>query len=138
MKFFGKSTFQLIDGNAVSGFTLRADQIRYSFSLCQVELSIDEGTASEFSGFGHAATMSNQYLQEFLLNEYRAVYTDLGRIFASERVGGFEEGNQHFVKHLAMVFDVSIIGFVRDHFSNVEGLAVLHKQLTYNWKRCRS
>ena len=134
MKFFGKTTFQLVDGNTVGSFVLRTDEVSDGFGLSQVKLTIDESATGELTSFGHAAAMCNQYLQEFLLDKYRTMHTNLRRILAGERVGGFEEGNQHLVKQIAIVYNMAVISLMRDHIFLIERLPILYKQLTDNRK----
>ena len=81
----------------------------------------------ELAGFSHTAAFGDEDLKQFLLDVDRAVDADFCRVFASERVGGFEKCHQHLVEHRAIVNNLAEIGLMGYEFGHVERLAVLLK-----------
>ena len=60
------------------------------------------------------------------------MHTDLRRILASERVGGFKEGHQHLIEPIAIVYNMAVISLMRNHIFLDKRLVILSKQLTDN------
>ena len=82
--------------------------------------------------------MSDEYLEQFLLDKHRTMHADFSRVFARERVGGFEKRHQHLIEQLAMVHYMAIICLMRDHLIRIESLAILRKQLIDNGNGLRT
>ena len=60
-----------------------------------------------------------------MLDIHRSMHADFGRIFARERVGGFEKRHQHLIEQVAVVHDMAVICLMRNHFLIIEWLAIL-------------
>ena len=59
-KFGGETATQLIDGQLMSGFIGRGDEVGNGFGLREVEFAVEKSTLGIFARVGHAASFFNK------------------------------------------------------------------------------
>ncbi len=79
------------------------DEVVDGFGLGEVETAGEEGSLSEFAGFGEAGTGGDALAEEVVEEDGGGVGGYLYDVFGGVGVGGFEEGYDGFVEDLACV-----------------------------------
>jgi hypothetical protein len=88
------------------GFRTAGYQVGHRLGLAQVELAIEEGSLSKFSGLRQARTATNEQVQQLLLDIGGTVAGDLYSIVAGIGVWCTEQGDQDFVDYRSVIFNL--------------------------------
>ena len=99
LDLFGDAPLQLLHGEALANFGLRADEVHDGFSLGEVESAIEKRTHGEFTWIGHARSLSQDEAEDALQDEGAAVPMYLYDILTCVGMRGLHEGDQRFVEY---------------------------------------
>src|ERR1051326_4620955 len=97
------------------------NQVRYGFSLGQIDTAIEKRTPSELARLSQACAILQNGVQDQLGCKEAAMTGDLNAVFACERAWSAHDREQHFVDRLSLADDMAEMNGVRGSRRGFQG-----------------
>ena len=102
-------TIKLRNGNGHSLISLSTNQVHDSFSLGQVHTTIQEGTFSKFSRFGHTSTRTDKELKDFIGYSDTTVCVDLHDILTGKGLWCTHDTDHNFINDFIFFNNMTVV-----------------------------